>query len=79
MKVLKGRLDIFKEFIEQECYYADSNTQGLVILYVIKSSTDPSRSGTNPNNDVQIIYDINVYKDTRLSDLDYIVAKYSNL
>ena len=79
MKIPKKYLNIFKEFIEQEYYYVDSNTQGLVILHSIKNSADPSRPNTDPNNDVQIIYNINVYKDTRPSDLNRIIAKYPNL
>ncbi len=79
MKVSKERLDILKKFMEQEYYHADSDTQRLIILHLIKSSANLSWPSINLNNDVQIIYDINVYKDARPSDLDRIVAKYSNL
>ncbi len=52
IKILKGRLNILKEFIEQKYYHADFNTQGLAILYSIKSSADLSRPSTDPNDDV---------------------------
>ncbi len=78
MKIPKKGLDIFKEFMEQEYYHTDFNTQGLIILHPIKSFIDLLRSNTNFSDDVQIIYNINVYKDVRFSDLDRIVAKYFN-
>jgi hypothetical protein len=61
-----------------EYYHVDPESYNFAILRNINSEPHP-RPPIIKKYNILITHDINIYRNTRLQDLDNIVAKYPNL
>jgi hypothetical protein len=64
--------------MEIEYYYVDSESHDFAISRNINSESH-SRPPIIKEYNILITHDINIYRNTRLQNLDNIVAKYPNL
>jgi hypothetical protein len=78
IRVSKERLKFIKEFIEIKYYHVDPESHNFAISLNINSESY-FRPLKAKKYDILITHDINIYQNTRLQDLDDIVAKYSDL
>jgi hypothetical protein len=69
------------DFSEINCYYIDEDSRGFAISKPFNFLKDVKTAQlvTGPENDVKVSFDVNVYRDARLTDFDRIIAKYFNL
>jgi hypothetical protein len=78
IRVLKGQLELIKEFMKIKYHHVDPESHNFAILRNINSESH-SRPSTIKEHDILITHDINIYRNTHPQNLDNIVAKYPNL
>jgi hypothetical protein len=68
-------------FFETNYYYVDENSRGFIIskFFNFLKDVETAQSAIGLKNDIKVSFDVNVYRDARLTDFDRIIVKYFNL
>jgi hypothetical protein len=69
------------DFSKTNYYYVDEDSRGFTIskFFNFLKDAKTAQPATGPKNDIKVSFDVNVYRDARLTDFDCIIAKYFNL